>query len=502
MEAVSRRRFSPALLLEVLIVVLWLGSLAYAWQRTQNAPGASLSAGTELLSAVTEGPGAEWVGIYLQGQKIGAGISDVVRSKEGYRIQERTTLRLRAFEQDRELTTIFTASTDPQQVLKRFHFMLHSPPSAIDVKGEVRGTQLQLEIRSGGEVQKQELTLKSPPEIALTFKERVAALKPKVGQVLDLPYFDPASLSQQTLQVTVTQQGEALVDGVMTPTLTLETSYAGVKTSSIITADGRTLEETNALGMQLKRESRAQAMEQGWQKQTAVDVIALSAVPISEPIPNARATRRLYGRLKGGGVEVLLPRRDDGQKPGAFEVSIPDRETWKSYPIPMSDARFAPYLADSTALQVRHPRVVATAQSILGDVTDAQDAVARLNAWIHERLRKEPVMGVPGSLEILNTNKGDCNEHTTLFTALARAVGIPTRMAAGVVYSEQVTGSPAFYYHAWPEVYLGEWVPVDPTFGQFPADATHIKLVEGDLQDQLSLMRVVGNLSIEIHEVH
>ena len=26
----------------------------------------------------------------------------------------------------------------------------------------------------------------------------------------------------------------------------------------------------------------------------------------------------------------------------------------------------------------------------------------------------------------------------------------------------------SFYYHAWPEVWLGEWVAVDPTLGQAP----------------------------------
>ena len=52
---------------------------------------------------------------------------------------------------------------------------------------------------------------------------------------------------------------------------------------------------------------------------------------------------------------------------------------------------------------------------------------------------------------------GDCNEHTVLFVALARALGLPARTAVGLVYLD---GS--FYYHAWPEVWLGEWVAVDP----------------------------------------
>ena len=100
-------------------------------------------------------------------------------------------------------------------------------------------------------------------------------------------------------------------------------------------------------------------------------------------------------------------------------------------------------------------------------------------------------------------NHGDCNEHTALFVSLARAVRIPTRIAAGVVYSERVGPKGQFYYHAWPEVLLGdenEWIPVDPTFGQLPADATHIKLVEGDLDRQVEILGVIGRLELALIE--
>ena len=90
---------------------------------------------------------------------------------------------------------------------------------------------------------------------------------------------------------------------------------------------------------------------------------------------------------------------------------------------------------------------------------------------------------------MLRTRVGDCNEHTALYVAMARAAGIPARIAVGLVY---VHG--AFYYHAWPEVYLrrgrggGLWLPVDPTFNQFPADATHLRLARGGLDRQAAIL--------------
>jgi transglutaminase-like putative cysteine protease len=255
--------------------------------------------------------------------------------------------------------------------------------------------------------------------------------------------------------------------------------------------------------MKIRRETREQAIYEGWNQQgPAVDIVALSAVPVDKPLANARSLTYLAAILSGGGVEVLLGHNEDAERPGEVIVRIPDRSQWKSYRIPMIDSRFADTLKATPLIQKDDPKIQRVAQSVIGDVTHADEAAALLNAWVHDRLHKEPVMGVPSALDVPATGKGDCNEHTTLFTALARSVGIPTRMAGGIVYSDQVTGNPAFYYHAWPEVYLGDWVPIDPTFGQFPADATHIKLVEGSLENQLSLVRVVGNLKIQILASH
>jgi len=57
-----------------------------------------------------------------------------------------------------------------------------------------------------------------------------------------------------------------------------------------------------------------------------------------------------------------------------------------------------------------------------------------------------------------------------------------------------------FYYHAWNEVWLGQWIAVDPTFEQFPADATHVVLVEGDPDKDVALIGVVGQLRLEVEE--
>jgi transglutaminase-like putative cysteine protease len=111
-------------------------------------------------------------------------------------------------------------------------------------------------------------------------------------------------------------------------------------------------------------------------------------------------------------------------------------------------------------------------------------------------------VSLPSAREVLRTKVGDCNEHTALYVAMARSIGIPARIAVGLAYTRG-----AFFYHAWPEVYIEEgrsrglWLPVDPTFNQFPADATHIRLARGGLDRQAVILPMIGKIKMTIVDV-
>jgi len=96
-------------------------------------------------------------------------------------------------------------------------------------------------------------------------------------------------------------------------------------------------------------------------------------------------------------------------------------------------------------------------------------------------------------LEVLRARVGDCNEHATILTALLRAAGIPSRLSIGLVYTRD-----KFYYHAWTEAYLGQWVSMDATLDQMPADASHIKLLEGNLEQQVQIAGSIGEIKVSI----
>jgi transglutaminase-like putative cysteine protease len=225
----------------------------------------------------------------------------------------------------------------------------------------------------------------------------------------------------------------------------------------------------------------------------AVDIIALTMIP-SDPVPDSDRTTYLRARLAN------VPLRGfqlDGDRQTLKDETLEIRaeKPRAPYRLPSSDGNLMEFLRPSPFVQSDDPAIKNQAARILAGESDAAAAAKKLNDWVYTAIRKQPVVSIPSAVEVLKQKVGDCNEHTALYAALARSVGLPTRMAAGIVYMEN-----GFYYHAWPEVWLGAWIAVDPTLDQFPADATHIRFTTGNLDRQMELMQLVGKLRVEVLE--
>ncbi len=83
---------------------------------------------------------------------------------------------------------------------------------------------------------------------------------------------------------------------------------------------------------------------------------------------------------------------------------------------------------------------------------------------------------------VLENKQGVCDEMTSLFIAMMRSLGVPTRFVSGISYTTSPLFSDPWQPHGWAEVYFPDkgWVPVDIAFGQFGyVDASHIRLYEG-----------------------
>ncbi len=132
------------------------------------------------------------------------------------------------------------------------------------------------------------------------------------------------------------------------------------------------------------------------------------------------------------------------------------------------------------------PRMLAQARQI-GSVRDRLAAARSLVVWVHGTLEKERGGVLAAAPSVLEARRGGVNEHVILFVGLAEAIGLPARPVAGVVATPR-----GLFAHAWAEVWLGEWVPVDPTLGQMPADVAHLRLGVGRLAGPVEFLNLIG----------
>jgi transglutaminase-like putative cysteine protease len=229
------------------------------------------------------------------------------------------------------------------------------------------------------------------------------------------------------------------------------------------------------------------------------DLLSFFAVRLNEPITDLHSLTSITLVLKNISI-ADLDLEDDYQKlqatqPLTVQIDRPLLDALPPISLPINE--HTEFLKPSVYIQCDDPRIVAKAEEFAPDRDNARTVVDDLVHGVYSYLRKNPTASLPSAIDVLHTREGDCNEHAILFAALARALGIPTKIYVGLV---NLDGS-SYFYHAWCAVWLGAWVPVDPTFDQFPADCAHLKLKEGEIAEQAKVLKVVGNLSIEVKAI-
>jgi transglutaminase-like putative cysteine protease len=159
--------------------------------------------------------------------------------------------------------------------------------------------------------------------------------------------------------------------------------------------------------------------------------------------------------------------------------SLPETEI----PLPIRDSSVAAYLGEGRP----DPRVSQLARLALRGTRDAAEAARRLASWVSGNIAPGAPSGLIGLQRTLETRRGDSSDRAVMFVVMAQSVGLPARPVAGLVYA-----GGRFQFRAWAEVHLDRWIAVDPTLGQFPADANHIRLLTDGLARPAELVSLVG----------
>jgi hypothetical protein len=385
---------------------------------------------------------------------------------------------------------------DKEWVLKDFDFELLSNDIRFLSRGKVIPGQLNLEIESAGHTSKQIIPLTQPPYLAAALKPLVATQQLEPGKEHFFTIFDPATLAQQITSVVIEAREQIIVGDQKVPAIRLRQRFKGISVLSWIDGNGRTLKEESPGGFALRQEAPPEAKSFADSRAVPLDLIARASIAVGESILQPQSRSKLRLRLSGVNVvDFALHGERQNFSEDVLRIEREQVSPSDTYKIPLKDRRFGSFLNPTAFLQSDHPSIRDRAVQILGAETDAHRAVVRLKNWVYNEIEKQPTISIPNALQVLQTKKGDCNEHTVLFNALARAAGIPARTVVGLVYLRG-----AFYYHAWSEVWLGKWISLDSVLDQFPADVTHVKFIEGEIDRQLDMLKLIGNLRIEALE--
>lgn len=448
------------------------------------------------------GSDAQWQGVYYRGEKIGFTIRQTVASGDGFELQEDGRLQMSLLGATTSTRMRTTARVDRDYRLESFEFLLDPGTGPTEIKGRVDGTRLAIEIVSGGASRHEERQLTEPPVMALSVGRRLVTAGLTPGAVHKWMVFDPATLQNAPLIARVGQRRmvNSEVRRRPVPAFEVTMEFAGLSTTSWITDTGEVIREESPLGLITIRETPESARAMAVPSRGRTDLLEAAAVVpraktrISEPRDVLRVRMQLSGvdlsafqiagmnqTFDGTSVEVRDPRQ---MRPAAAD---PEAKT---------------FTAPEPFIESDDPGIRAEAVRAVGQVSDARGRAERLVRYVNDLLEKKPTVSLPSAREVLRTRVGDCNEHTALYVAMARSLGIPARIAVGLAFTRG-----AFYYHAWPEVYIDEghgrglWLPVDPTFNQFPADAMHIRFARGGLAEQARILPLIGRLDIAILDV-
>jgi transglutaminase-like putative cysteine protease len=502
--------------LGVLVLALWVVVVGFHVRREYfRSEALVLAHGARWL-----GPGTYFYTVELQGRAIGLATSRLDTIPEGFLFEDLLQLDVPAMGQVQSAVIRTRARLGRALDLLDFDFRLQSGAGDYRVAGEARDSVLSLRLNAGAGEQVSTLRLDPSTTLPVALPLRMAAAgRLGEGREYRARVVDPSVLSHREVSVRVKGRDMAVVADSVTrdragawrvvtvdtiPVWVVEERYGGVSVTSWVDQEGRLVRSESPMGFSIRRTAYELA-DQAWRRSRADPALAAgygiiiesTAIAANVDLSDAgRGIEQLAVRLRN--VDLDGFDLDGGRQTLRGDTLYIRREAPAAlvadYGLPYrGGGAVAAALSATPLAQADDPRIVETARRIAAGATSPEDVARRLNDWVYRSLAKEVTPGIPSAVQVLESRQGDCNEHTVLYVALARALGLPTRKAAGVVHLDG-----RFFYHAWPEVWLGDWVAVDPTLGQFPADPSHIRFLVGGLARQVELVRLIGRLELDI----
>ncbi len=449
----------------------------------------------------------DWYGVYLQGAKIGyaeMALERVPAPVDGWRMRAAMTMIISAAGRvDTMITTDIRLFESPGGELYASKLIIKGSTGDIIVEGKKEADEFIVESKIGGQSLKKIFAYPLDYLDSLAnLKQYISSGKAAVGDSFAVTYFEATppltGLVHQKMKIESLDQ--YIFNGVLTDVYTVNWIIPEMNLTgrTVIDRSGNEFEWTAGAGVLMKLENELQAKK----LDVTFDILSDNLIRPEKSIDDPGKLKSL--RLIITGIDIADMIQTGNQtvsvdSAGALAVEIKRQNGPRSaLSLPIESSRLRPFLEAGPYIQSGDEEIIKQARDIVGNEKDSYEAAKKINAWVFENIEKKFTADISNALQTLHSRQGDCGEHTALSVALMRAAGIPARPVAGLVYSPQGDG---FGYHAWTEVFVGDWVMMDPSWGEDLINPTHIALARGDIIEQTSIMhRVLGKIKIEVVE--
>jgi transglutaminase-like putative cysteine protease len=464
-------------------------------------------------------PRETWDTLYMQGQRLGY-VHQIERpktvdTKQVVEVQSESHFGVQRYGEEAKPGMAVTAMETPDDRLISFTFESRLSASPMTVTGRVEDGKLTIETEIGGDTRRRTIEWPDEARGLLAVEHSLLHRPMQPGEQREIRHLEPTtqSLVVERLEAKEYEQTELLSGTQKLLRIESAIEFPGQKTTlrgTLWTDDkGETLKTALPGGETIvyrATEQEATATD----ARPAFDLGRATLVKLAKPLEDARSTERIRYRVElktgdpatvfatGGTQEVITI------GPHAAEITVRSLDPVEPSCTATSEADEGDRNPNSR-IQSDDPKIVAMAGEAADSGTPAEIAMA-LEKYVYDKMlfKRNYSIAFATASEVAKSLEGDCSERSVLLAALARARGIPARVAMGLVYSPN---DQAFAYHMWTEVLLsGCWVPLDATLGQGRVSADHIKLADSNLADETWLAgfapvaEVIGQLRIDVLE--
>jgi hypothetical protein len=456
--------------------------------------------------APQEIPSDTWMGIYFADSKIGYARFRIdkseFRGKQGYRLDNTSVTRLLVLGEEvgTALDTTIYLDKDFAPVYQTFKMSSAGHETVVTAKfGE---KEIIAEVESEGTKSVKAIPIPTGSKVVGDSTFFSTTMKLNVGDRVNVRTFNPLTLSLDDIQTEVLRKEGLTLGDKFHETYVIKSLTPLGEMTCWQDEIGNLLKVTAIMGLTMIREPEELAKNITGGYTPPSDLAVMTSAPTSTEIPNPRQVKYMKIRLSGLADKALVINDSrqkatftEGEKPAVeFEITATDFSPAKAVSLPIEGEKFRKLLAESPYVQPSNEEISKRAGEVVGDEKNAYLAVSRLRTWVNANMQSKGNIGiVRSSVDILHAKTGVCRDYAVLFTALARAAGVPTKLVAGLVFFKD-----GFYYHAWAESFVGEWIPVDPTLPVELVDATHIKLAEGDATAMFDMVKTMGSIKAEV----